>query len=444
MKNIIVCKFGGSSVADSMQIKKAADIIKSDNRRKIIVVSAPKDVTDNLIACAKTAHKNIFPNEELNKIKAIYNEIGQNLNIQRYTDEMLNRLKVRLKTKVGYYKKFEDYIKTWGEFSSAYIISRYLEQINIDSRLITPGDAGLFVSEDFGDAKILEESYKNLKKNLYEQNKVIIFPGFYGRTKNRNIAAFSRGGSDLTGALIAASIEAVLYENWTDKNGIRNADPRIVSKAKRIERITYREIRELAYIGFSVFHAEAMIPAMKKGISINIKNTNNPDNPGTLIVKDRDTKEGPVIGIASRNKFASFNIEKVLMDKEVGFGRKLLEIFENSGLSYEHFPSGIDSFSIIIDQTSLDDIMIKKIKERIMQKLNPDSIEVEKNKCLICVAGLGLKRTPGILSRITNSIANENINIEMLSQGGSEISLIMGLEDKSCKKAINAVYNEFF
>ncbi len=446
MNDVIVCKFGGSSVANSSQIKKIAEIIRADKSRKVVVVSAPKGVTDELINAAKKYFETkIFPSKEFQKIKEIYDEIGANLSIKKTTDEALNELKSRITSGVSQKKQYEDLVKSWGEYSNAKVISEYFNKAKIPSVFMTPDDVGLYVTEDFGNAKVLKESYQNISDSLSKLKKVVLFPGFYGKTKNNKTATFSRGGSDLTGSILASAIHAKVYENWTDQDGIRKADPRIVKNPEKIEEITYKEIRELAYMGFKVFHAEAMIPAMHKQIPINIKNTNNPSEKGTFIVNSRQVKTSePIIGVASRNHFCVFNVEKILLDQEVGFGRRLLEIFEESGLSYEHSPSGIDSISVILDETQLTPELTKEIISKIKSNLNPDLVSVEQHKCLISVVGIGLKRTPGISARVTGALAKAKINIEIINQGASEISTIVGIDQKDSAKAVNIIYKEFF
>lgn len=444
MYNIKVCKFGGSSVANSNQIKKVFEIINSDKERKIVVVSAPKGVTDLLISIVKKSIVNESYDSEFNKIKEIYYEIGTGLDVTLVCNNLLNELQTRIDFDKTNIKQYEDLIKAWGEYSNAKIISEYFNKADLATVFLTPDDVGLYVTEDFGNAKLLSESYENIKNNMTREE-VILFPGFYGKTKNGNYATFSRGGSDLTGSILAAGVNAKVYENWTDQDGIRKADPRIVSCPCKIEEITYKEIRELAYIGFKVFHAEAMIPVMRAGIPINIKNTNNPYEKGTLIVNTRECKTcEPVIGIASRDNFVVFNLEKVLMEQQVGFGRKLLSIFEENGLSFEHAPSGIDSISIILDASQLNPKLTDVLIDKINKTLCPDSLSVEFDKCLISCVGLGLKRTPGIAAKITNALARSDINIEVLNQGASEISLMVGINKNDSTKAVNAIYSEFF
>lgn len=446
MNNLIVCKFGGSSVANSVQIKKVADIIKSNKNRKVVVVSAPKGVTDLLISCAnKYFETKVFPSKDFLKIKEVYDEIGKNLNVEKTTNETLQELKSRIISGISQKKQYDDLVKAWGEYSNAKLISEYFNKAKIPSVFMAPEDIGFYVTEDFGNAKVLKESYENINNSLSKIKKVVLFPGFYGKTKNNKTATFSRGGSDLTGSIIASSLNARIYENWTDQDGIRKADPRIVENPGKIEEITYKEIRELAYMGFKVFHAEAMIPAMHKRIPINIKNTNNPKEKGTFIVNEREVKKTePIVGVASRNNFCIFNVEKILLDQEVGFGRRLLEIFEHSGLSYEHTPSGIDSMSVILDETQLTPNLINDIILKIKSNLNPDFVSVEQHKCLISVVGIVLKRTPGIAAKITGALAKVKINIEIMNQGASEISTIIGIDQKDSVKAVNAIYYEFF
>lgn len=444
MNNIKVCKFGGSSVANASQIQKVAEIVRSDNARRIIVVSAPKGVTDLLIQCTKFSSENIFPEKEFEQIKVIYQKIGTELGINKDTSLVLEELRTRITGNNMSRKQHEDFVKSWGEYSSAKIIAVFFNKIGILSCFQRPEDVGFYVTEDFGNAKILPESYQNVKQAM-ERNKIIVFPGFYGITKNNTYATFSRGGSDLTGSILAAAVQAVIYENWTDQDGIRKADPRIVLNPQKIEEITYKEIRELAYMGFKVFHAEAMIPVMKGNIPINVRNTNNPENSGTMIMNVRQIQEEhPVIGVASRNNFAVFNVEKILMDLEVGFGRKLLGIFEQKGLSYEHAPSGIDSMSVVLDATQLTTETEENIIKDIKEDLNPESITVEHKKALISVVGIAVNKKPETIAKIISAVANAGVSINILNQGASEMSVIIGVTETDAEKAVQAIYSELF
>lgn len=453
MNKIKVCKFGGSSVANAIQIQKVADIVKSDSERRIVVVSAPKGVTDLLIQCTnKFQAEKIFPQKEFSQIKERYDEIGTGLFIQQQIAEVLEELRDRItKSRIirnsMSKKEYEDYVKSWGEYSSAKIIAAFFNRIKIAACFERPEDVGFYVTEDFGNARLLTDSYQDLKKAIIKKcdEKIIVFPGFYGITKNKTYATFSRGGSDLTGAILAAAVQAKVYENWTDQDGIRNADPRIVLNPEKIEEITYKEIRELSYMGFKVFHPEAMIPAMKENIPINVRNTNNPENKGTMIVNARTiNKKNPVIGIASRNNFAVFNVEKILMDQEIGFGRKLLGIFEEKGLAYEHAPSGIDSISVILDAEHLTVEIKEKIIKEITKNLHPENVSFASDKSLICVVGIELNKNPKTIARIINAVAKADIIIEILNQGASEISMIIGIKEKDASIAVNAIYQEFF
>lgn len=445
MNNLKVCKFGGSSVANASQIQKVAEIIRSDMERRIVVVSAPKGVTDLLIQCAKKFQtERIFPEIEFEQIQNIYTEIGNGLNIEEQTTQVLEELRNRIIGNSMSKKQYEDFVKSWGEYSSAKIIAVFFNKTGIAACFQRPEDVGFYVTEDFANARLLTESYKNIRETICA-NKVVIFPGFYGITKNKTYATFSRGGSDLTGAILATAVQAKIYENWTDQDGIRKAYPGIVQNPERIEELTYKEMRELSYMGFKVFHPEAMIPLIKRNIPINVRNTNNPQNNGTLIVNSRTTSETkPVVGIASRNNFVVFNVEKILMDQEVGFGRKLLGIFEEKGLSYEHAPSGIDSMSVVIDATQLTEEIEEKVIKDIKEYLNPESVTVEHGKCLISVVGVSLNRNPLTIARIISSIANAGININILNQGASEISIIIGVKETDAEKAVRAIYNEIF
>ncbi len=439
-----VCKFGGSSVANASQIKKVAEIVRSDNERRIVVVSAPKGVTDLLIQCTTFSSEKIFPEKEFGQIQTIYDGIGNELGISKDTSLVIEELRTRITGNNMSKRQHEDFVKSWGEYSSAKIISVFFNKIGIPSCFLRPEDIGFYVTEDFGNAKLLPESYQNVKKAI-NGNKVAVFPGFYGITKNNTYATFSRGGSDLTGSILAAAVQAKLYENWTDQDGIRKADPRIVPNPEKIEEITYKEIRELAYMGFKVFHAEAMIPVMKGNIPINVRNTNNPENSGTMIMNTRQVhEEQPIIGVASRNNFAVFNVEKILMDLEVGFGRKLLGIFEQKGLSYEHAPSGIDSMSVVLDATQLTTEIEENIVKDIKEDLNPESITVDHGKSLISVVGIAVNRNPETIARIISSVAHAGVSINILNQGASEMSIIIGVKESDAEKAVQAIYKELF
>lgn len=448
---IKVCKFGGSSVANSEQIKKVAEIILQDQKRKIIVVSAPgkvnkneEKITDLLIKSANDYWEKNIISSCVDQIKEKFFNVCVGLNIN--TDlayESEKDLIKRLKTSFNDQKKYLDSIKALGEEYSAKILANYLNNLGYQTKFVDPKQAGLLVDENFGNANILESSYTSLL-SLKEIKEIIVFPGFYGYTQKGEIATFSRGGSDLTGSILANVVNAELYENFTDVDGIFAVDPHIIKNAVQIKEITYRELRELSCAGFKVFHDEAMYPAMKKNIPVEIKNTNNPFHKGTFVVPYRTLESGKITGIACNKDFCSINVEKYLMNKEKGFGRKLLQILEEKSLSYEHAPSGVDNISVILKQEQISKELMEQIKKDIFEKLNPDTVSLEENIALISVVGEGMKHIPGMAFRATESLANVGVNIEMISQGASEISMFFGIKEEDAEIAVKALYQAFF
>ncbi|MFH1612134.1 MAG: aspartate kinase [bacterium] len=448
---IKVCKFGGSSVANSEQIKKVAEIILQDKKRKIIVVSAPgkinkneEKITDLLIKCANDYLQKNTISFCVDQIKERFLNICLGLNIDtKLAYEAENDLIKRLKTFFVDEKKYLDSIKALGEEYSAKILADYLNNLGHKCKFVDPREVGLLVDENFGNANILESSYIALSclKGIEE---IVVFPGFYGYTQKGEIATFSRGGSDLTGSILANVVDAELYENFTDVDGLFAVDPYIIKNPVQIKEITYRELRELSCAGFTVFHDEAMYPVMKKNIPVEIKNTNNSFYEGTFVVPDRKLESGKIVGIACSKGFCSINVEKYLMNKEKGFGRKLLQILEEKNLSYEHTPSGVDNISVVLKQKQISKELFEEIKKEIFEKLNPDTVSLEHNIALISVVGEGMKHIPGMAFRATYNLAKVKVNIEMISQGASEISMIFGIKENDAEMAVNALYKAFF
>jgi len=289
----------------------------------------------------------------------------------------------------------------------------------------------------------LPQSYENLKI-LKDRPGITIFPGFFGYTEDGEVVTFPRGGSDITGSILAAAVDAELYENFTDVDSVYAVNPNIVPNPEPITKLTYREMRELSYAGFSVFHGEALQPVYKKGIPVAIKNTNNPSAPGTTIVAERTKITRPVIGIAGDSGFCSIYIRKYLMNREIGFGRKLLEIIENERLSYEHTPSGIDDISVVLRENQLDEEKEKRLIERIKTELEAEDVSISHNLALIMIVGEGSRRTIGIAARATRALARAGINIEMINQGSSEVSIMFGINSDNLSTAIKSLYYEFF
>jgi len=446
-----VAKFGGTSLASAVQIKKVCNIILSDAERQIIVVSAPgkrdkndTKVTDMLIACAESYLANGNADEEVEKVTARYAEIAQDLGLSNdIVESIRNDIKGRLKITSSGREGFIDSLKAAGEDNNAKLVAAYLQSIGVDAKYINPKDAGLLLSNEYGNAQVLPQSYDNLK-SLKDIPGIKIFPGFFGYSLNGDIVTFSRGGSDITGSILAAAVDADLYENFTDVDCVYSVNPNIVPNPQPIRELTYREMRELSYAGFGVFHEEALVPVYRKGIPVRIKNTNNPDAPGTTIVLHRENTNGPVVGIAGDRGFCTIYISKYLMNREVGFGRKVLHILEDEGLSYEHLPSGIDNMSIVMRENQLTKDIEERVIRRIYDELAVDHITVEHDQALIMVVGEGMQRTIGIAARVTGALARAFVNIEMINQGSSEESIMFGVRADDCTKAIQAIYHEFF
>ncbi|MCF6093110.1 aspartate kinase [Microaerobacter geothermalis] len=444
-----VAKFGGTSLASAHQIRKVCHIITGDPERKIIVVSAPGKrfkedikVTDLLIALASKFLKDGQVKEELNDVVVRYREIAEGLELPEHIVYVIEEdLKKRLAQDTTNQKKFMDSLKASGEDNCAKLVAEYLRTMGYEAHYINPREAGLLVSNEYSNGQVLPESYERLKK-LKNYSGILIFPGFFGYTIDGDLVTFPRGGSDITGSILAAAVKADLYENFTDVDSVFSVNPNIVENPKEIKKLTYTEMRELSYAGFSVFHDEALVPAFQAKIPVCIKNTNNPNAPGTLIVAERETTDQPVSGIACDVGFCSINISKYLMNREVGFGRKLLQILEDEGLSYEHTPSGIDNISVVLRE--FDKETEKRIVERIQAELKVDDIYIQHDLALVMIVGEGMRRSVGITARAAKALANVNVNLEMINQGSSEVSIMFGIKANDADKAVIALYEEFF
>ncbi|UGB31382.1 aspartate kinase [Metabacillus sp. B2-18] len=446
-----VVKFGGSSLASGEQLKKVLDIVVSDPERKVVVVSAPGKrysddikVTDLLIECAEKHLANENADSVFQTIIERYESIVKELSI---SSDIINTISGDLKNLLDGDKSkpdsYLDAVKASGEDNNAKLIAAYFQHTGLNAQYVNPKDAGLLVSDEPGNAQVLPESYENLYK-LREREGIIVFPGFFGYSKTGEVLTFSRSGSDITGSILANGIKADLYENFTDVDAVYSVNPNIVQNPKEISELTYREMRELSYAGFSVFHDEALIPAFRAGIPVNVKNTNNPSAPGTKIVNERSNTNGPVIGIASDKGFCSIYVSKYLMNREIGFGRKLLQILEDYGLTYEHVPSGIDDVTVILRQGQMDEVLEEKITERIMTELHADEVIIEHDLVLIMVVGEGMRHNVGTTARASKALADAGVNIEMINQGSSEVSMMFGVKQPQEKRAVQALYNEFF
>ncbi len=433
--NTIVTKFGGSSLADSIHFKKVKNILESNPERKYIIPSAPgkssfKDfkITDLLYLCHAHVKSSISLDDVFKLISERYKSIVDDLNLNLDLTSYLNIIKTDIENGASV-----DYTASRGEYLNGIILANYL---NID--FIDAKDVIKF--NKYGTLNI-EETYVALKDKLSNHERAVI-PGFYGSNEHGDIVTFSRGGSDITGALVAASINAKLYENWTDVSGFLMADPRIVNNPKKIKTITYGELRELSYMGASVLHEEAVFPVRTSGIPINIRNTNEPENEGTLIVSNEIKHENTITGIAGKQNFTVLSIEKSMMNSELGFCRKILTILEQNGVSFENMPSGIDTVSVVISDSNLKN-KTEIIVEEIKRACNPDSVVVYPNMALIATVGTGMAYTKGVASKIFTALAESDINIRMIDQGSSEINVLIGIENDDFEKGINAIYKAF-
>jgi aspartate kinase len=446
-----VCKFGGTSMADAGQVRKACDIVLSDPERRLVVVSAPgkrsktdTKVTDLLIALAEKCLAGGPADKELAAVADRYGQIARDLGLAAdITRRIEGDLKARMAADRGHRAQFLDTLKAAGEDNCAKLVAEYLKTTGAEARYVSPKDAGLLLTHEFGNARVLPESYANLAK-LRDLKGITIFPGFFGCSPQGAVVTFPRGGSDITGSILAAAVKADVYENFTDVDSVFVANPGIIPSPRPISEITYREMRELSYAGFSVFHEEALAPVFHAGVPVCIKNTNNPAAPGTRITLDRTCPLGQVAGIACAEGFCSVYVSKYLMNREVGFGRRLLQVLEEEGLSFEHAPSGIDNISIILREKQFTGKVEARVLERIRTELAVDDVSVDRGLALVMVVGECMRHVVGIAARATAAFARAGVNIEMINQGSSEVSMMFGVKAEDMKNAVRTLYDEFF
>lgn len=434
MKKVV--KFGGSSLASAKQFKKAGDIIRGDKSRRYVVPSAPgkrddrdEKVTDMLYQCYDLAVEGKGYKKLLEKIKERYMQIIDGLDLNLNLDHEFDMIEENFLNKAG-----RDYAASRGEYLNGLVMAAYLGYEFIDAaEVVFFDDEGNFLAE---------LTDQELGERLEHTERAVI-PGFYGSRHDGTIKTFSRGGSDITGSIVAKAIHADIYENWTDVSGFLVADPRIIKNPEVIETITYRELRELSYMGASVLHEDAIFPVRKEGIPINIRNTNKPEDKGTLIVESTCRKPRYTItGIAGKKGFCSINIEKAMMNAEVGFGRKVLEVFEKYGISFEHMPSGIDTMTVFVHQSEFEESE-QSVIAGIHRAVEPDFVELESDLALIAVVGRGMKATRGTAGRIFSALAHARINVKMIDQGSSELNIIIGVKNSDFETAIKAIYDIF-
>ena len=432
-----VVKFGGSSLANAEQFKKVAAIIRADKSRRFVVPSAPgkrfkedTKVTDMLYDCYDLAESGKDFKDALNAIKARYQEIIDGLNLEVSLEEEFRVIEKNFQDKAG-----RDYAASRGEYLNGIVLAAYLgfEFIDAAEVIFFADKGGAWDGERT--RQVLSERLKNCKN--------AVIPGFYGSLPDGQVKTFSRGGSDITGSIVAQAAGVDVYENWTDVSGFLIADPRIIDNPKGIEVITYRELRELSYMGAGVLHEDAIFPVRQEGIPINIRNTNAPEDEGTWIVGSTCQKSKYVItGIAGKKGFCSVSVEKDMMNSEIGFGRKVLSAFEQQGISFEHMPSGIDTLTVFVHQDEFID-KEQKVVAGIHRMVKPDTIEIESDLALIAVVGRGMKSTRGTAGRIFSALAHSNVNVKMIDQGSSELNIIIGVENSDFETAIRAIYDIF-
>ncbi len=431
-----VAKFGGSSLASAKQFKKVGDIIRADKSRRYVVPSAPgkrndKDekVTDMLYACYDAASEGRSYKKILEKIRGRYEEIIEGLELNLNLDHEFAKMEENFLAKAG-----KDYAASRGEYLNGIVMANYLGYEFIDAAEV------IFFDENGNFQAELTD--KELSERLSHAERAVI-PGFYGSCPDGSVKTFSRGGSDVTGSIVAKAVHADLYENWTDVSGFLVADPRIVEDPEVIETITYRELRELSYMGASVLHEDAIFPVRKEGIPINIRNTNRPEDKGTLIVETTCRKPRHTItGVAGKKGFCSINIEKAMMNAEVGFGRKVLSVFEKAGISFEHMPSGIDTMTVFVHQSEFEDHE-QSVIAGIHRAVEPDMVELESDLALIAVVGRGMRSNRGTAGRVFSALAHARVNVKMIDQGSSEWNIIIGVKNDDFEKAIRAIYDIF-
>ena len=434
MKKVV--KFGGSSLASAEQFKKVGDIIHADEERRYVVPSAPgkrfagdSKVTDMLYECYQLAEEGKDFKKALGKIAERYQEIIDGLSLSLTMKEEFKTIEKNFKEKAG-----ENYAASRGEFLNGIIMAAYLGYEFIDAaEVIRFKENGDFDSEFTNE--ILRGRLAGIER--------AVIPGFYGAYEDGQVKTFSRGGSDITGSIVARAVKADVYENWTDVSGILVADPRIIENPEGIDTITYRELRELSYMGFNVLHEDAIFPVRREGIPINIRNTNRPGDEGTWIVESTCQKSKYVItGIAGKQGFCAVNIEKAMMNSEIGFGRKVLQAFEDNGISFEHVPSGIDTMTVFVHQDEFID-KEQKVVSAIHRLADPDCVEIEADLALIAVVGRGMKSTRGTAGRIFSALAHANVNVKMIDQGSSELNIIIGVANEDFETAISSIYDIF-
>ncbi|OTO71726.1 MULTISPECIES: aspartate kinase [unclassified Enterococcus] len=447
-----VIKFGGSSVASAEQLKKVLTIVSDDTRRRFVVVSAPgkrtnkdKKVTDLLIQFYNAVAYKQETDKLIREIVARYTEIASEFHVD---EDIEHRFTHELQQLQENYDEADPYaldsFLASGENLNAQLIAACFRKSGMKARYINPKELGITVSDEPQNARILEESYEKIYE-WRETEEILIIPGFFGYTRDGHLCTFSRGGSDITGSIVAAGLKADLYENFTDVDGIFAASPKYIHAPELIQCATYREIRELTYAGFTVFHDEALMPAFKAQIPVIIKNTNNPECQGTLIKKDFENESrNEVVGVASDGGFCGITVGKYLLNREVGIVRRILQILEDLHIGFEHMPSGIDDISIILRERQLTRDIEAELMKQIEEKIKPDQLSIEHGLSVVALVGEGMRERPGITSDSTAALARKNVNLRMISQGADERSIIFTIRSEHERLAVRSLYYTFF
>ena len=441
MSEKFVCKFGGTSLADASQIRKVRDIVQSDARRRFVVVSAPgkrdkndQKITDLLLTCWHLAAQKLDYSQPLGLIRDRYNLIASELGVAPLSfplDETEAELRKLSNDEESLATR--DWMAARGEFCSALLVADFL-----GAQFVPAGECIRFDEE----GQLDPVSYQNLAATTADASKIYVVPGFYGRDRGGKIKTFPRGGSDITGAVVARAVGASVYENWTDVSGLLMADPRVVENPQPIGEVTYRELRELAYMGAQVLHEETIFPASEAGIPIQIKNTNQPEDIGTRIVSRRESSQHAIVGVAGRKGFSAIYIEKAMMNQQRGFGRRVLEVLEAHDVSFEHMPSAIDSMSVVVSNDQFaghETAILKELK----RTLEPDRVELLGGMALLATVGEGMAHRVGVSGRLFDALRGAGVNVRMISQGASEINIIVGIDETDYERAVQAIYAAF-
>ncbi|MFK8243728.1 MULTISPECIES: aspartate kinase [unclassified Facklamia] len=445
-----VAKFGGSSLSDATQLTKVANIIKQDDAIRFVVVSAPGKreesdikVTDLLI----TLHQHVMVQEDyqptldtiLSRFATMVDELNLSADIIQHFEETLRHYIATISDS----NRLLDALKACGEDFNAQLFSQYLTSLGLKAQYISPKDFGIMVTDEPGNAQLLPTSYEKMAQ-FRHNDAILVIPGFFGYSTEGNIVTFPRGGSDITGAIVARGVQADIYENFTDQSYIYAAHPGIIDNPYAIKEITYREMRELAYSGFGIFHDEALEPLFQVNIPVMVRNTNQPEIKGTKIVAQRQYKEElPVVGISCDEGFTSISIRKYLLNRQLGFTRRLLQIFEDHNVSIEHIPTGIDNISVVVRSAYLEGVL-DSILQDIQEKLEPDTLQVEDDLAIMVVVGEGMVAAHGMANKTTEALAKEKISIRMINQGASEISMFFTIRMKDKLSALQAMYRAYF